>query len=169
MKIVIAGCCPNGGTLVLCALTSLHARRPLTRISHGCGDEWALSVENWAWKRRISTQCYPSNWDLYGRRAPEFRDQAMLNEGRPKLLLALGSGAQVARMKLRAKYARITVIVPGFELATGCPKGNSKNGVIPRQSGQDDIAGLAALLSTWKASDPAPRGRQYLSNSGTGR
>ena len=115
MKIVIVGACPNSAALILPTLCTLHARRSITRVSHGCADSWVLTVETWAWERRIRTVCYPANWDLYGRDAAEYRDQAMLNERRPDLLIAMGAGVQVGRMKMRALLKNIPVVIPGFE------------------------------------------------------
>ncbi len=115
MKIIIVGACPNSAALILPTLCALHARRSITRVSHGCADSWVFAVETWAWERRIRTVCYPANWDLYGRDAAEYREQAMLNEGRPDLLIAMGAGVQVGRMKMRAQLKNIPVVIPGFE------------------------------------------------------
>ncbi len=110
MQIIIVGGRPDDPDFVDRSLSKLHSRRRITQISHGCSDPCALPAEAWAQARGVSTICYPANWDLYGRRAANYRDSAMLNADRADLLLAIGGGLRVARIKFHALLYGITVV-----------------------------------------------------------
>lgn len=148
MKIVIVGGCPKVSSLVICTLAELHTRRPSTRIMYGYSEEWVLVVEGWAWQSRFPTRCYPANWNAYRRHALEFRDKAILNEGRPDLLLAMGSGTRVTRMKLQSKFTRIPVVVPYFDLVTGGFKKDTETISKRRAKRQPDIARLSPVSAS---------------------
>lgn len=113
MRIIIVGGSPDNPRFVHRSLSALDARRRITLISHGCSDPCALPAEAWAWARGVQTMCHPANWDLYGRRAEQYRDNAMLNDDPPDLLLAIGGGRRVAKMKFHARLSGINVVSAG--------------------------------------------------------
>ena len=110
MHIIIVSGRPADPVFVHRSLSKLHSRRRITLISHGCSDPCALPAEAWAWARDVRTFCYSANWDRYGRRAEAYRDSAMLSEDHLGLLLAIGGGRRVVRMKLHAKLSGVTII-----------------------------------------------------------
>lgn len=65
--------------------------------------DWA--VVNW-----LGFQEYPAQWDKYGRSAGPIRNQQMLDEGKPDLVLAFPGGRGTADMVKRAKQAGVEVI-----------------------------------------------------------
>lgn len=65
-------------------------------------DEWALV--NWAPCKR-----YPAAWDVHGRSAGPIRNQQMLNDSKPDLVLAFPGGPGTADMVQRARMAGVEV------------------------------------------------------------
>ncbi len=53
---------------------------------------------------------YPANWELHGRKAGVLRNQQMLDEGKPDLVVAFPGGVGTADMVRRAKKANVEVI-----------------------------------------------------------
>lgn len=54
--------------------------------------------------------CFPADWDKYGRAAGPIRNQRMLDEGKPNLVIAFPGGRGTADMVRRATAAGIKVI-----------------------------------------------------------
>lgn len=53
---------------------------------------------------------FPADWDRYGKRAGPIRNQQMLDEGKPDLVLAFPGGSGTLDMVTRARKAGVTVI-----------------------------------------------------------
>lgn len=64
----------------------------------------------WAFDRRVNYQGYPARWDLHGRKAGPLRNQQMIDEGKPDLVVAFPGGRGTADMVRRAEKAGLTVI-----------------------------------------------------------
>ena len=64
----------------------------------------------WAHSRKISLLCFPANWKAHGKAAGPIRNQKMLDEGKPDLVLAFPGGRGTADMVRRAKQAGVTVV-----------------------------------------------------------
>lgn len=58
----------------------------------------------------ITVEEYPANWKSYGKSAGNIRNQQMLDEGKPDLVVALPGGRGTADMVNRAKKAGVKVI-----------------------------------------------------------
>lgn len=67
-------------------------------------DEWA--VGNWAQFKE-----YPADWKKHGRAAGPIRNQLMIEDGKPDMVLAFPGGRGTADMIARAKRAGIPVKV----------------------------------------------------------
>jgi hypothetical protein len=65
--------------------------------------DWAI-VENTGYKE------YKADWDKYGKAAGPIRNQQMIDEGKPDLVIAFPGGKGTADMVARAKQAGIEVI-----------------------------------------------------------
>lgn len=81
---------------------------PIT-IIHGAArgaddlaDQWA--VVNW-----VQFEEYPADWNTHGKSAGAIRNQRMLKEGRPDLVIAFPGGKGTAHMVSIAKEAGIPV------------------------------------------------------------
>lgn len=62
-------------------------------------DEWDLNYLE-----------FPANWKLHGKKAGPIRNQQMLDEGRPNLVVAFPGGVGTADMVARAKKSGVEVI-----------------------------------------------------------
>lgn len=60
----------------------------------------------------ISAEGFPADWRKYGKSAGPLRNQQMIDEGKPDLVVAFPGGTGTADMVRRAKAAGIRVIEP---------------------------------------------------------
>lgn len=67
-------------------------------------DDWAVTY----WKEIL---VYPARWDIYGNAAGPIRNQLMLDEGKPDLVVAFPGGKGTQDMISRALKANIPVRV----------------------------------------------------------
>lgn len=78
-----------------------------------CGADWLARA--WAKYKKIdfnsiSYEGYPADWKTHGKAAGSIRNQQMLDEGKPDLVVAFPGGRGTADMVKRAKRANIEVI-----------------------------------------------------------
>lgn len=64
----------------------------------------------WAAKNKIPCKVFQAQWKLYGKRAGYLRNQQMLDEGKPDLVIAFPGGPGTARMKQLAVAAGVRVL-----------------------------------------------------------
>lgn len=86
-------------------IVALH---PSEIIHGGCRGTDSLA-EKCAAKIGIPQEVYKAEWQLYGRSAGPKRNQRMIDEGKPDLVLAFPGGRGTADLVLRARNAGITV------------------------------------------------------------
>lgn len=67
-------------------------------------------AEMWALRRGIQLDSYPADWATYGKSAGPRRNQKMLTEGKPDLVVAFPGGTGTADMVRRARAAGVRVI-----------------------------------------------------------
>lgn len=77
-------------------------------IHGGCSGADTLAKE-WAESRGIQHQSFPANWTLYGNSAGPIRNQQMLDEGKPDVVVAFPGNKGTADMVKRARKARVRV------------------------------------------------------------
>ena len=70
-------------------------------------------AEMWADENRIPLSIDPADWSRHGKSAGPIRNQQMLDEGKPDLVVAFPGGAGTADMVRRAERASIAVYVVG--------------------------------------------------------
>lgn len=66
-------------------------------------------AHNWAINRGRLNETYAANWRLHGKGAGPLRNQRMIDEGKPDLVVAFPGGRGTADMVRRAKAAGIPV------------------------------------------------------------
>jgi len=66
------------------------------------------SDEEW-----VAVECFPARWSLHGKAAGPIRNQQMIDEGRPDLVIAFPGGRGTADMIRRAHAAGIPVQTGG--------------------------------------------------------
>jgi YspA, cpYpsA-related SLOG family len=65
--------------------------------------------EQWAKTNGVEIDRYPAQWDIYGKSAGFRRNEQMLREGKPNVVIAFRGGAGTAHMVRTAKAANIKV------------------------------------------------------------
>lgn len=78
----------------------------ITGGAHGV-DSFA---KEWADNNCLDTEIYNADWQIHGKAACPIRNQQMLDEGKPDLVVAFPGGRGTADMVSRAKKAGIKVI-----------------------------------------------------------
>ena len=95
----------------------------VTAIIHGaCGEEMVvcgqmranrgadLLARDWAIDRSITHIPYPADWNKHGKAAGPIRNQHMIDDGKPDLVVAFPGGRGTADMVRRARIAGVRVI-----------------------------------------------------------
>jgi hypothetical protein len=65
----------------------------------------------WAQDRGVPTQVYMAEWERLGREAGPIRNQRMLTEGKPDLVVAFPGGKGTANMVAQARAAGVRVFI----------------------------------------------------------
>ena len=97
-------------------LNTLHGERGLTLVISGgaCGAD-TLGAE-WAKAHGIPCEVYMADWEGLGRKAGPIRNQRMLDEGKPDIVVAFPVGRGTADMVRRARAADIDVLLIARDL-----------------------------------------------------
>ena len=95
-------------------MRELRARRKdVTVVIHGCARGADTVAGKVAYSLGIKVERYPADWTKYGKGAGPIRNQQMLDDGKPDLVLAfhedIASSKGTADMVRRAKEAGIPV------------------------------------------------------------
>lgn len=94
-------------------LDRLHAAHRLSRLIHG-GARGADSLAGrWAESRHVPVEVYLAEWARHGRAAGPIRNERMLREGKPDLVVAFPGGAGTAHMVRLARKSLVPVVVVG--------------------------------------------------------
>ena len=120
---------PSGITILVCGgrdwnypemtfrkLDALHRKYNFGVVVHGAARGADQLAGKWAAARGIQTKAFPANWrpaELGGRldrQAGFKRNQKMLEEAKPDLLVAFPGGAGTADMRNRARKAGMKVV-----------------------------------------------------------
>jgi len=87
-------------------LDALHAEKTITLVLHGVADGADMMADAWAFDRKVETLRFPA-WRYA---SPIARNDAMLREGNPGLVIAFPGGSGTADMVARARAAGVRVI-----------------------------------------------------------
>jgi hypothetical protein len=105
------------------ALTLIHAAQPLCVVIHGGHALAGVAIEDWARDMRLHVLRYPANWREFGKRAESIRNDFMLADSRPDLVLALPGGDDTRALVLSALSRRLPVFDHKGQPMSGCPAG----------------------------------------------
>ena len=94
------------------ALDAQNARRPITLLIEGGEGGADLSASNWAVARGIRHETFRAARKTQGWAADPIRNQRMIDEGKPDLVIAFPGGRRAADMVRRARMAGIEVLEP---------------------------------------------------------
>jgi len=87
----------------------LDQLRPAKVIAGGAPGADALAVA-WAMDRGVDFREYVADWETHGRAAGPIRNQLMLEDGRPDLVVAFPGGRGTADMVRKARTAGVPVL-----------------------------------------------------------
>ena len=91
-------------------LEAIHAKTPIGVIIEGGALGADELAEVWAADRGVRCWAFPALWKLNGKAAGPIRNQRMIDEGKPDLVVAFPGGRGTADMVRRARTAGVEVI-----------------------------------------------------------
>lgn len=91
-------------------LDRIHAVTPITFVLEGGGRGADALAKAWALSEGIPGKTFAADWTSHGRAAGPIRNQQMLDEGKPELVVAFPGGRGTADMCRRAEKAGIKVV-----------------------------------------------------------
>jgi hypothetical protein len=92
-------------------LTRLHRfSEPIDAIIEGAATGADRLGRDWAEANGIRVESYPANWGDYGTAAGPIRNAQMIEEGRPRLVIAFPGGKGTRNMIKVARKAGVEVI-----------------------------------------------------------
>lgn len=110
MKVLVCGGRDfNDEKTVFDYLDNIHRRTPIANVISGAARGADLLGEKWATSKGVSIQRFPANWDKLGKKAGFLRNQQMIDEGHPDLVIAFPGGRGTQDMVDRAKRHKIPV------------------------------------------------------------
>lgn len=91
-------------------LDTAHAANPIILlIAGGANGADALAVD-WARMRGVPYKTFPAEWERLGLAAGPMRNQQMLDEGKPHMVIAFPGGRGTADMIKKANAAGVPVV-----------------------------------------------------------
>ena len=94
------------------ALDGLHGEYGFSVVIHGAYRGADQLAKDWAESRGIPDDPYPADWKRLGSPAGPIRNQRMIDEGKPELVIAFPGQKGTRDMKRRANKAGLKVIEP---------------------------------------------------------
>lgn len=91
-------------------LKRIDAERGISCIISGMAPGADMIGAEWAWEASKIVLEFPADWARYGKAAGPIRNQRMIDEGQPDLVVAFPGGSGTADMVRRAKRSGIQVI-----------------------------------------------------------
>ena len=92
-------------------LDSIHEETPITELIQGGAAGADRLAKCWAEERIGESTEYKADWDRYGRSAGPIRNQQMLDEGKPDLVVAFPGTRGTADMIERTRKANIELTI----------------------------------------------------------
>jgi hypothetical protein len=90
--------------------TDLRRTRGITVLIAGGARGADTLAEEWAKAQGIQCEVYMADWEGLGRKAGPIRNQQMLDEGKPDLVIAFPGGRGTADMVRRAREAGVETV-----------------------------------------------------------
>ena len=114
MRVLIAGGRDfNNEEEMWAALSGLSSTTTTAVISGGARGADRLG-EGWAKARGIPVERYPALWEEHGKAAGHIRNQLMLDDGKPDLVVVFPGGKGSTSMVQKARKAGVDTVTPGW-------------------------------------------------------
>jgi hypothetical protein len=91
-------------------LDALDAFYNITEVIHGDARGADRMAAHWGFLRETKVRAFPADWEKYPKAAGPIRNEQMLREGKPEMVIAFSGGRGTAHMIRIAKKAGIGVI-----------------------------------------------------------
>ena len=91
-------------------VSELNTYRDAALLIHGDARGADRLSGQWAAIHSVPVKAFPAEWGLHGKGAGHIRNQRMLDEGKPDLVIAFPGGTGTADMVRRAKAAGVRVV-----------------------------------------------------------
>jgi len=91
-------------------LDNIHQDGKITTVVSGAARGADTLGFKWALQRQVKACIYPAEWDKLGKKAGPIRNQRMLDEEHPDLVIAFPGGSGTSDMVSRAAQAKIEFI-----------------------------------------------------------
>lgn len=88
----------------------VERRGPVASIVQGGAAGADMHAANWGWDHKIPVGTFNAKWKEYSKKAGAIRNQEMLDEGKPDLVIAFPGGANTTDMVKRARKAGVEVV-----------------------------------------------------------
>ena len=96
--------------LLFRVLDTAHAANPIVLLIHGGASGADALADEWQKQRMVRTRRYNADWLRHGKAAGPIRNQLMLDDGKPDLVIAFPGGRGTADMVRRADAAGVPVV-----------------------------------------------------------
>ena len=94
------------------ALQTINTGRGLQKIIHGGASGADAHAASYANALGVPVQAFQADWDSHGKAAGPIRNQQMIDEGHPNLVVAFPGGRGTANMMKLARAAGLSVWQP---------------------------------------------------------
>ena len=130
-------------------LIRFHWRSPIEVIIHGGVSGAGATAESWARRNCVDVVRYPPNWEGLGKRAERLRNDFMLADSRPDVVIVFPGGRDTADPAAKATAAGIQVLHAPSWLAdkNAMEPGAADAPRLPREH-----ASIHSILSTFSGS-----------------
>ncbi len=91
------------------SLSAMHAETPFDRIATGAAPGADTLADSWARSRGVRVERYYALWKTHGHAAGPIRNQKMLDDEQPDVVISFPGGRGTADMVARAERAGVPV------------------------------------------------------------
>jgi YspA, cpYpsA-related SLOG family len=100
----------DNAALMDLTLDQAHDAGPITVLIHGLAKGADALAADWANRNNVRVQGFRPDWKKYGKLAGPIRNERMLKEGMPQLVLAFKGSKGTADMVRQARHAGVPVL-----------------------------------------------------------
>lgn len=90
-------------------LDKMHTENPIECVINGGADGADYQARFWAIRNKVEVITEPADWEKHGRAAGPIRNERMIEEHAPELVVAFPGGRGTEDMKERARAHKIPV------------------------------------------------------------
>ena len=92
-------------------LDEAHMAGPITTLIHGVAKGADTLAAEWADLRHVPVEGHRADWKRYGKDAGPIRNARMLEQGKPRMVIAFPGGNGTADMVRQARKAGVPVMM----------------------------------------------------------